>query len=48
MHENGLTAEQEAEVFATFEFLAIRNLEESASERPMGVLPLEDLNTVLE
>jgi hypothetical protein len=48
MRECDLSAEQEAEIFAAFEFLAIRNLEEYESERPIGVLPLEDLNTVLE
>jgi hypothetical protein len=48
MHECGITAEQEAEIFAAFEFLAIRNLEDYEGERPMGVLPVEDLNTVLE
>jgi hypothetical protein len=48
MHECGITAEQEAEIFSAFEYLAIRNLEEFESERPIGVLPLEDLNTILE
>jgi hypothetical protein len=48
MRDCALTAEQEAQIFSAFEFLAIRNLEEYERERPMGVLPVEDLNTVFE